>query len=178
MSNEYKDWESDTIAEQKEVVDLYPFLAERDVEGNVALDSHFPMMCLEIPDGWYELFFQMCEEIKDALKAKSLLNEFYFIQIKEKYGELVCYANRHVDEVEDIIAKYSEMSRYICMACGRIARYTTKGHIVPMCDGCLQEKGATGSHPAYSEITSDSIAQVFAKYEDTWKRYLKVIQLD
>lgn len=178
MSNEYKDWEADTIAEQKKVVDQYPFLVERDIEGNVALDSRFPMMCLEIPDGWYALFYQMCEEIKGVLKAKSLLNEFYFIQVKEKYGELMCYANRYVDEVEDIIAKYSEMSRYICVTCGLIARYTTRGYIVPMCNVCLQEKGTTGSLPAYSEITSDSIAQVFVKYEDTWKRYLKVIQSD
>ena len=62
MSNEYKDWERDKIEEEKEIVEKYPFLRARNIDGTIDTSSHFPMMGLEIPNGWYQLFFQMCDE--------------------------------------------------------------------------------------------------------------------
>ena len=91
MSNEYKDWMMDKIQDEKAIVEKYPSLRIRDIHGHIDTKSKFPMIPLEIPDGWVRLFFSMCNEIKPILKKEGKLYDFYFIQVKEKYGNLRCY---------------------------------------------------------------------------------------
>ena len=88
MSNEYKDWKADRIEEEKQIVEKYPFLRARDIDGTIDTEAEFPMMDLEIPNGWYDLFYQMCDDIKPLVS-----DDFYFLQVKEKYNRLVCYSN-------------------------------------------------------------------------------------
>lgn len=137
MSNEYKDWECDKIEEEKQVVTEYPFLRVRDIDGTPDFGAKFPMMSLEIPDGWMALFFQMCDAIKPLLEEEGLLNDFYFIQVKEKYNYLRCYSNgRASHKIEEIIAKYEQMAPYVCTICGCPASYETKGYIASLCEDC------------------------------------------
>lgn len=137
MSNEYKDWERDKIIEETQIVLKYPFLRLRNLDGTIDSSSKFPMMNLEIPDGWYELFFQMCEDIKPILEEAGLLNDFYFIQVKEKYNYLRCYSNgKAPHKVEEIIAKYEQLAHYVCIICGCPASYETKGYLASLCEAC------------------------------------------
>ena len=140
MSNEYKDWEKDKIEEEKLIVAEYPFLRARNIDGTVDINAKFPMMGLEIPDGWYKLFFQMCEDIKPVLKKYNLLNDFYFLQIKEKYNFLRCYYSKAPREVDEIIAKYEQMACYVCTICGKPATYETSDYIASFCDDCWKDK--------------------------------------
>ena len=77
MSNEMRVWEYDKIEDEKLIVKKYPFLHIRDIDGTIDTHSKFPMMSLEIPDGWYELFFQMCDDLKEVLieEAKHEIDE-------------------------------------------------------------------------------------------------------
>ena len=137
MSNEYKDWERDKIEEEKEIVAKYPFLRARNIDGTIDTSSRFPMMDLELPNGWYKLFFQMCDDLKPVLEKEDILNDFYFIQVKEKFNELRCYSGHWVTyEIQAILRKYEYLSRFICHYCGRPATVETKNYIASFCDDC------------------------------------------
>lgn len=138
MSNEYLDWVADKIQEEKLIVEKYPFLHIRDIDGNIDTESKFPMIPLEIPDGWYKLFFQMCDDIKPILEKEGSTYDFRFIQVKEKYNRLICYYYDAPDAVEETIAKYREMAHLICTKCGNIATYVTKGYIASYCEDCFK----------------------------------------
>lgn len=138
MSNEYKDWEFEKIEEEKEIVEKYPFLRLRHIDGTVDTECKFPMMILDIPDGWYQLFFQMCDDLKPILEKEGMLNDFYFVQVKEKFNELRCYSGHwETQEIQDILRKYEYLSRFVCTVCGLPAEYETQGYVASYCGKCL-----------------------------------------
>lgn len=182
MSNEYKDWERDKIEEEKEIVAKYPFLRLRDIDGTVDTECKFPMMCLEIPDGWYKLFFQMCDDIKPILEEEGLLEDFYFIQVKEKYNRLRCYSNGKASyKVEDIIGKYEEMAYYICTNCGKPATVETQSYFASFCDDCWKgifknEKVEQIQFKNYFIVNTFTAGthcdEKYISFKDEWERYI------
>lgn len=94
----------------------------------------------DMPDGWRDAFgIQMCEEIREALLAaggEKALREYRITQIKEKYGSLRWYDMGSTKEILDIISKYAEMSKRICVRCGKPATQVSCGWISPWCDEC------------------------------------------
>ena len=182
MSNEYKDWVTDRLAEEKEIVAKYPFLRVRDIDGMPDVKAEFPMICLEIPLGWYKLFFQMCDDIKAALEKEGTADDFYFLQVKEKFNRLVCYSNGSV-EVEAIIQKYGYIAQYVCTHCGKPATFQTSGYIASFCDDCWKdwarhEKGDwlhfSDTYKVFTISTQDKVyvPRVISVKEE-WNRYLK-----
>lgn len=126
----------------KKLIEKYPFL-DPGIEYNITwLDDMDP--------GWRKAFGEdFCEELLQALKDDDYsiaekdddFDGFRFEQIKEKYGSLRIYYNGHPIgkyRTRDTIAKYEELSKYICGHCGKPARYITKGWIYPLCDDCIQ----------------------------------------
>ena len=185
MSNEYKDWEKDTIEEQTQVIEKYPFLRARDIDGTIDTKSKFPMIGLEVPDGWLKLFFQMCSDIKPLLEKEGVMDDFYFLQVKEKHGELTCYSNGVASlEVEQIIQKYKYLSRFICAYCGKPAIYVTSGYILPFCEGCWKDnfrhdRCSKLEFISTYEITTFKKGQYHSHIidvEDEWNRYLKGLE--
>ena len=181
MSNEYKDWEREKIEEEKQIVAEYPFLRLRDIDGTVDTESEFPMMGLEIPNGWYKLFFQMCADIKPILEREGVLDDFYFLQVKEKYNRLVCYPCKASIEVQDVIDKYSMMASYVCTWCGRPATCETQGYIASFCDDCSknvprQKRLEWIEFKPYYKVTSFANGEHTEKtvsFEDEWNRYVR-----
>ena len=131
MSNEWKDY-------------LYDIRKDFEYNFDSSLDS--------IPDGWMKaLIPQFKEELFNSLGA--FANEIMFYQIKEKFGILTVYWNfpdrdyyteQDFDDIEElvpiiqnIINKYTEISKNTCVMCGKPATYmTTWGYIAPFCDDC------------------------------------------
>ena len=133
MSNEYKDWAVDKIQEENKIIEKYPFLRIINEQ------SKFPMINLEIPDGWIKLFYQMCDDLKAQLIKENLLDSFRIIQAKEKYNYLRVYTNIHCsNEVIVILRKYENMSHFICSKCGKPACLETQGHFLSFCDACYK----------------------------------------
>ena len=182
MSNEYKDWERDKIEDEKLIVAEFPFLRTRNIDGTINMDAKFPLMYLEIPDGWNRLFLQMCEDIKPILKKEGLLETFYFVQVKEKYNRLICYHSGAPEEVDDIIQKYEVMASYICTKCGRPAIYETKGYIASFCEDCWKEietkihdKCELLEFKPYFKVTGFSKNEHYEKtisFKKEWNRYI------
>lgn len=180
MSNEYKDWAADRLAEEKEIVAKYPFLRARDIDGTVDTDAEFPMTCLEIPQGWYKLFYQMCDDIKAVIEKEDTMDDFYFLQVKEKYNELRCYSTGS-SEVEEIIQKYEYISRYICTVCGKPATFEASGYLASFCDDCWKDRArhSKGNWITFIDTfgvigfnNGESYRRVISVKEE-WDRYLQ-----
>ena len=113
MSNEMKDWISDTIKENKELCMLYPFLDCDHTYESTWLDF--------VPIGWQESFLRMCQKLYPFKK------DFEIFEIKEKYGQLRVYiwtddeidVDRKIyDQVQEVIDSFCEEAAHICIKCG------------------------------------------------------------
>ena len=92
-----------------------------------------------IPEGWRKAFgMEMCQEIEDALEADGVQDEYYPVQIKEKYGTLRWYGNFTTEKLEKVLQKYENLSERTCITCGAPATRYTINWISPYCDECAQ----------------------------------------
>ena len=187
LSNEMKDWIHDRIEEEKLIVEKYPFLQVRNIDGTIDSNAKFPMMDLEIPDGWYELFFQFCDDLKEVLIEEGYLDTFYFVQIKEKYNRLECYSGHfETDKISQVLHKYEYLSQFVCSECGKPAtKETTQGYIESFCDDCwkLQRR-----RYAFRDIEFNTQFEIMTfgrktgtvatviNVSNEWNRYLKRIE--
>ena len=73
-------------------------------------------------DGWYDLVYNMCENIQKISDSKKI--DCSIIQIKQKFGILRVYTNTNTNtntndnEIENIIRKFESLSKNICEICG------------------------------------------------------------
>jgi hypothetical protein len=138
---------------------------------------------LEIPNGWYTLLFLMLADLRPVLEKHNILEDFRFLQIKEKFGLLYCYTSKAPEEVELIIDKYKHMAGNICSHCGKPATYATYDYILPFCDDCWKdfarhEKGWWIKFKPYFETTKTINGKTVVEnisFKAEWDRYLKII---
>lgn len=131
--------------ENKTLCKLYPFLIPRNRwTGKVPEDYDYSYTELDaMPAGWREAFgIELCEEIKICLsKMKPDVAEKYMItQIKEKYGQLCWYTNFTTEDLEKVMRKYEDLSKRICIVCGKPAEFITLGWISPYCGDCIKNE--------------------------------------
>ncbi len=92
----------------------------------------------ECGDGWFDLIWELCEDIETALKNDTA-NEaaefpFQVVQVKEKYGGLRFYSNSGTDEIFALIDTAEEKSTEICEICGEPGEARGHGWIMTRCD--------------------------------------------
>lgn len=93
---------------------------------------------IEIPKGWNKLVEQMLDDVAQVVDLSS---NFEFIQIKEKYNELVAYPNVTIPEVEEVLSNYQALSNYVCVYCGAPAtKFSKDYYIESFCDDCWKDK--------------------------------------
>ena len=126
----------DEITKNKILIEKYPFLRTKynDKEDYTFTELDF------MPDGWRNAFGeQMCEELKEALGDE--VDTYKIADIKEKWGQLCWYdygvTKNKEHDVEEVIHKYEELSKTICIECGKPA--TNYFSSCPFCDDCYQE---------------------------------------
>jgi hypothetical protein len=177
MSNEYKDWYQEKVAEEKELVTKYPFLHIRDLDGCPDTEADFPMVVLEIPSGWHNLFYQLCDDIKDIAPEN-----FYFLQVKEKYNLMRCYSVNSTPEIDSIIAKYEQIAPYICTICGKPAAFKTSGYIASFCTNCWKDhrRHLDGEFIKFQHYFTVNLVTEGTHFDekkisfaDEWNRYIK-----
>lgn len=124
----------------KQLCEKYPFLIPRNRwTGLVPSDYDYSYTELDaMPTGWKKAFGEeMCEEIKEELEDKGILDEYRISQIKEKYGMLCWYDFGCTEKMlHEIIPKYEKLSKRTCICCGKPATKITLGWISPYCDDC------------------------------------------
>ena len=122
----------------KELCERYPWLIPTNRwTGKIVDDYDYEYTELDsMPEGWRRAFGeQMCEEINEEIKTWSKYHQenFHITDIKEKWGFLHFYTNYGSDDLYKIIDKYEEMSKRICIHCGKPARWITRGWYMPVC---------------------------------------------
>lgn len=103
--------------------------------------------------GWRDLWHMCIEDInKEIHKSKRLEREFYFMQIKEKYGEIRAYTNFVTKEIDRIIEDYSFISANVCQRCGKPDSSISKGCWVECCcKDCYEKEWKGKEHKPYEE---------------------------
>lgn len=125
MSNEYKEWRNDIMA----ILNVKMRLADL------------------LPDGWTSTFIPALKmELANVLG--SYVEDFMVLDIKEKYGIMRMYWNwehrNYTEEesedlreltykIEDILAKYEQISEKTCVVCGKEATMMATGWVMPVC---------------------------------------------
>lgn len=183
-----KDWICDRTEEEKLIVEKYPFLHIRNIDGTIDINAKFPMINPEIPNGWYELFFQFCDDLKEVLIEEGYLDTFYFVQIKEKYNRLECYSGHfETDKISQVLRKYEYLSQFVCTECGSPATKVTTGYIASICDDCWKDKYR---HRKVEDIEfntkfeiisfgrSTGTVKTIVDVSDEWNRYLESIGVE
>ena len=121
----------------------------------------------ELPEGWRKAFCpQMWDELKAILEKANYVNDFRFIQIKEKYGTLRLHYNGIPESICDEVyaweSKYEDLSEQVCIHCGKQAKYMTLGWISFICEDCLKEHQG-------SAIPIEDINTFYDNPEAYWK---------
>lgn len=115
----------------RELIAKYPWLDIND-EQLTLLDM--------LPMGWHGLILDMCKEIKHAL-PKELLDKYQVVEAKEKWCMLrwydgLCDLSPMPSTITNIVCKYEEQSKEVCMICG-----APKPKDQEMCDICMERYG-------------------------------------
>lgn len=131
----------------KKILKKYPFLAPVDWYGHKMSNKqhkyNFTILD-DIPRGWEKLLLQFSEDIRPILIKGNYLNEYYFVQLKEKWGRLVVFSNsipKSISkEVDRLISDYEIMSENVCIDCGSpYAKMCNVSWIIPFCEKCFKK---------------------------------------
>lgn len=147
MSNEFKDWYNDLTDEQKQNYKLcikYPILTPHNRwTGDVRDDYMYEYTELDqMPTGWRIAFGEQWAADVQAVINKMSEEErdkVCIMDIKEKYGLLCQYFNYYTDELDEVINKYTRLSKRTCIHCGAPATKISMGWISPWCDSCAEK---------------------------------------
>lgn len=143
----------------EELIKTYPFLKVKDPYGQ---GNWSDCWLDDLEPGWRKAFGkELCLELDRAIKDDHCEDTFEILQIKEKYAALRIYAAGYGKHVKEIIAKYEELSKYICGNCGKPATKITRGWYYPLCNDCIEDVSG-----AYSPIEN---FYGFDSYEDVQK---------
>lgn len=118
----------------QQIITDYPWL-DVGIENLTLLDM--------LPAGWHNLLLSMCKELRVALIEYDLLSQYEVYEAKEKYFMLRWYDGLKWDcdidmpqSITDIVCKYEELSKEVCMICG-----ATKPKNQELCDVCMEQYG-------------------------------------
>ena len=147
MSNAFKDWYNDFSDKQKKNYELcmkYPILVPKNAwTGKEVKDYDYEYTMLDhIEDGWRIAFGEeWAKEIQEAIYKipEEDRDNIYILQLKEKYGVFTQYFSHYTDELYKVIHKYEDLSKKICINCGKPATKISLGWISPYCSDCSKK---------------------------------------
>lgn len=128
---------------EQKLLDRFPFYEARSMRTGDKLKVPTGAEC---GDGWYNTLYELCEDIEKELKKYKGF-DFYFSQIKEKYGTLSVYVSPIPSDskIYDCINKAEESSSNICEYCGSVenVKLNTSGWWRTICKECNSKTGGT-----------------------------------
>ena len=110
------------------LINKYPWL-------DIGDDKHTLIDLL--PVGWHVLVLDLCVDLRNALPPY-LVDKYKVAEAKEKYYMLRWYDyiddfGEMPEDIVDIVCKYEEKSKGVCMICG-----APKPKDQPFCDACME----------------------------------------
>ena len=91
-----------------------------------------------MPKGWNKAFgMKMAKEIDKWLK-ENMIKDYCVTDVICTNG-LKWVDNAPITLYRDVILKYEELSRQVCIVCGKPVEYVTKGTMAPYCGKCAEK---------------------------------------
>ena len=145
----------------KELCERFPILLPHNrFTGKIPDDYDYAYTELDaMPEGWLKAFgLDMIKEIQEYLNTlpEHARDSIAIVDIKEKFGYLHVYLTGYNKALREIISKYEQKSKFICIKCGKPATKISTGWICPWCDDCSQQ----------INDKLEPIEAFYAKYED------------
>ena len=115
------------------------------------LRTAFPFMnkCCECGDGWFQLLYDLCQEITNRYEKDNKEVDIEVGQVKEKFGTLrFYYYHKDIDtdseelrkDIEQIVRKYEKNSKFVCEMCGKEGAIRTDiPWIKTLCNDCCKK---------------------------------------
>lgn len=98
----------------------------------------------ECGDGWVELLYNLSQALTEHAKKAGL--DIVATQVKEKWGELVVYADGTDDEAYRLIEVAQAASAKLCEVCGASGRLYTRGWRQTRCPAHAPHDQAPSRH--------------------------------
>jgi len=125
---------------EKKLAHKYKFMRNRNYKTGKIIR---PLQCAcACNDGWYDIINDLAKEITIHHKMrhqKRELRRINVVQIKEKFGTLRFYADNTTKTVDNIIAKYEDLSATTCELCGAPGKLRKLQWMQTLCDKCVKD---------------------------------------
>ena len=108
------------------------------------LKASLMMFGFECDDGWFQLIHRLCTDIQKELnKQDEQFNEdFYVVQVKEKFAGLRFYISHGTDEIFELIREAEKKSEKTCEKCGKPGVVRVRGGWYKcLCEDCSKKLG-------------------------------------
>lgn len=117
----------------KEIIAKYP-----ELFGEPPFDPRKNLIAFgfECDEGWFPLLEETFAKISTIVKRENI-EDFRFVQIKEKFGTLRLYTRgSSTEEIEQILHEAEAKSGTICEKCGAPATTEWGGWVTTLCENC------------------------------------------
>lgn len=117
------------LEQNRYLIERYPWLYPYPNDNGTLLDA--------LPSGWRDLILDLCAELKELLDKYDLTDKYRVAEAKEKWFMLRWYdyltdGSEMPQDVVDLVMRYEEQSKYVCMFCGG-----NKSSTEPCCIYCM-----------------------------------------
>ena len=95
-------------------------------------------------NGWFDIIWNFCTAVRNHQKIHPDCKDFYFTQIKEKFGTLQLYTYGECGEIAKLIAQANRESVKTCEECGsktEVREDMIRGWISVKCQKCWNALG-------------------------------------
>lgn len=124
----------------------FDFMKRRAQKRTGGVKNLYQAFGVETGDGWYQLLYDLCEELAKCIHDADEPVKFVVTQIKEKYGTLRFYYYLEDgdfetrEQIDEIIDKYEGLSATVCECCGKPGKLREKnGQLMVRCEECFRE---------------------------------------
>lgn len=180
-----------------ELASRFPFIVVREWNGELAKDEEGNYY-LEIDgmNGWRDLLLCWAEKVKpiyDSITDENLKNNFYLMDVKEKWGclriDVTCIPTPKIDEYTSMAEHLSE---WTCIKCGKITKSSNSKHIIvyhegrnveiPFCKDCAKKDSVEDwkkfpmCHQPWIQHSKNPVKAIYStlkRVEGDWYDYFK-----
>ena len=156
---------------EKKLEEAFPFMRKGKTLEQQCAENHlndlYSAFGVACQDGWYDLIYELCEEIMKAYTDEGRPMDLVVDQIKEKFGTLRFYyhfdgqpealqaidfigvggirmmskGTPFEDKIASIVVKYEKKSGQICECCGSAGILRPDlGWVLTLCDSCYEQR--------------------------------------
>ena len=123
-------------------------MVKHHLENPDFIDDLYSAFGCECRDGWYELIYNLYDEINDLYAKYKIEPNITVNQVKEKFGTLRFYYSipsdtdiNLVNEIDEVVDRYSRKSEVTCEVCGqqeKLRQDTVRWEV--LYDSCLMKR--------------------------------------